>query len=72
MKFRKSTFEIDIRGPKRPKTSKLSKKPKIIEIDLRSQKLRDTKRYRSQGGVPPNPLIFLLEIVFEPQITTHI
>ena len=41
-------------------TSKLSKKPKIIEIDLRSQKLRDTKRYRSQGGVPPNRFLLAL------------
>ena len=48
-------------------TSKLSKKPKIIEIDLRSQKLRDTKRYRSQGGSPPQSLQFG---TIEPQITT--
>ena len=34
-------------------TSKLSKKQKIIEIDLRSQKLGSPKRYHSQGGVPP-------------------
>ena len=43
-------------------TSKLSKKQKIIEIDLRSQKLGSPKRYHSQGGrgVPPNRLLFAL------------
>ena len=53
-------------------TSKLSKKQKIIEIDLRSQKLGSPKRYHSRGGVPPNRLLFLLEIAFESQITTHV
>ena len=49
-------------------TSKLSKKPKIIEIDLRSQKLGSPKRYHSQGGSPPQSLQFG---TIEPQITTH-
>ena len=50
-------------------TSKLSKKPKIIEIDLRSQKLRGPKRYHSQGGSPPQSSDFG---TIEPQITTHV
>ena len=50
-------------------TSKLSKKQKIIEIDLRSQKLRGPKRYHSQGGGPPQSVPFG---TIEPQITTHI
>ena len=50
-------------------TSKLSKKPKIIEIDLRSQKLGSPKRYHSQGGSPPQSSAFG---TIEPQITTHI
>ena len=50
-------------------TSKLSKKQKIIEIDLRSQKLGSPKRYHSQGGGPPQSSPFG---TIEPQITTHI
>ena len=48
-------------------TSKLSKKPKIIEIDLRSQKLGSPKRYHSQGGVPQSSDFGTIE----PQITTQ-
>ena len=50
-------------------TSKLSKKPKIIEIDLRSQKLGSPKRYHSQGGSPPQSVPFG---TIEPQITTQL
>ena len=49
-------------------TSKLSKKQKIIEIDLRSQKLGSPKRYHSQGESPQSSDFGTIE----PQITTHV
>ena len=57
MKFRKSTFEIDICGSEIPKTirpyrasSELSKKSKIIEIRLRSSENEESERYHSHEG----------------------
>ena len=80
MKFRKSTFEIDICGSERPK------KHLVLQSDLWTfQKIKNYwnpstelgERFSqtlslSRGGVPTERLIGLLEILLKPQMATHV
>ena len=77
MKFWKSASEPNILGSKRPKNHQdmqillwTFQKTKIIEIGPRSSENEESKRYRSQGGVPTDPTKGLLEIILRPQMAT--
>ena len=80
MKFRKSTFEIDICGSERPKNhlvlqSELWTFQKIKNYWNPSTELGERwcgTLPLSEGGVPTDRSFGLLEILLKPQMATHV